>query len=147
MLPDAVALPKTDNIADGLSPPIPTKPEPLGIRARCSLDTVVISVDAPENTSPVEPMVLFVNTSVPASVASVPVVGSVIVVEAVVVSVRGNAPLVVNASANEIVFALGMVSGVGNGQPRNLFSIKCIRHCSKTNARAKRLSIKCHIKP
>lgn len=49
------------------------------------------------------------NVSVPPSVASVPVVGKVTLVDAVVVSVREYAPLVVKASAKEIVLELGMV--------------------------------------
>jgi hypothetical protein len=71
----------------------------------------VISVAAPEKTNPVDPIVLFVR--VWDEVVSARVIvpdGSVASVVPVVVSVRGLAPLVVKASAKEIVFPSGIVS-------------------------------------
>src|SRR6266568_198809 len=53
--------------------------------------------------------VLLVSASLPASVANVPVVGRVTVVDAVVVSVSGNAPDVVKASAKETLFPAASV--------------------------------------
>jgi hypothetical protein len=53
--------------------------------------------------------VLLLKLSAPANVASVPVVGNVTFVDAVVVSVRAFAPEVVKASAKEIVLLFGMV--------------------------------------
>ncbi len=85
-------------------------PSPLGVIVRSSSVAVVTSKEAPEKMSPVDPIVLLVNTSFPASVARVPVVGSVTPVVPVVVSVSALAPTVVNAPAKEIVVLLGIVS-------------------------------------
>ena len=64
----------------------------------------MISVVAPEKIIPVEPIVLLVNVSLPARVASVPVVGSVSVVVPVEVKVTSFAP------EKAMVVAFGIVS-------------------------------------
>lgn len=64
--------------------------------------------------------VLFVNVSVPAKVANVPVVGNVTFVVPVVVNVNGFAPLVVNASANVTFF---VAANVNTSVPPNVMEL------------------------
>lgn len=77
--------------------------EPVDSRVIPAVETGArISGSVPVIASPL--IVLLVRDSLPASVASVPLVGKVTLVEPVVVRVNGLAPEVVNESAKEIFF-------------------------------------------
>jgi hypothetical protein len=67
-----VPFPNTCNFAPGAVVPMPTFPVPLGIIARFSFVPVVISVEAPENVKPVDPIVLLVNVAVESVVTTKP---------------------------------------------------------------------------
>ena len=79
----------TSKKPNGLVVPKPIFPVPLGLRTKFSLVPVVISVVAPLNVSPVDPIVLFVSVWVKSSMTTVSLaLGNVIVVPSVPLNVR-----------------------------------------------------------